>query len=476
MSFRVVARNALSLLSANTIGNAVGFAVTIVLVRYLGVEGIGRYTYFTTYAALFGILSSFGLYLVLTRQVAAEPEKVGARLGAVLLLQALLAPLALAVTVGSAALLHPASEVFPIALCSVGVILTSVAGAYGAVVPGQERMHFNAAVSIGMAVLWGLLVLVLVGLQLGVVGLIVLYVIHKLANVSALRAVCRRLCGVRPRYDFRSLRVREALSAAAPFALVLVLNDFYWNVGMILLGRLRGAEEVGTFTAAYRVIAVLVAVVGTVSGVLYPRFANLFTADPPGFAAAVDRTRKYALAIGLPLGLTISALAGPIVAVLFGPEFAAAGRSLQLLGWFIPFFCLSSPLSSALLAMGEERTWLVLMAVATGLVVGGTALLAPLWGHVGTAGALLGSGAFLGAAVPLAVRAKGISLSLTTADLKVGAAFGAMGLILWWWRGAPLTALVVGAAAYAAVLHLSGFVTPEERLSFRTSLAVRRGG
>ena len=467
MSFRLVARNALSLLSANAISNAVGFAVTVVLVRYLGVEGIGRYTYFTTYAALFGILSSFGLYLVLTRQVAAEPDAVGGRLGSVLLLQALLAPLALAVTVGSAALLHPTSEILPIALCSVGVILTSAAGAYGAVVSGQERIHLNAAVSIGMAVLWGLLVLVLVGLRLGVIGLVVLFVIHKLANLTALRAVCRRLCGVRPRYAFRSLRVREMLSAAAPFALVLVLNDFYWNVGMILLGRLRGAEEVGTFAVAYRVIAVLVAAVGTVSGVLYPRFANLFTVDPPGFTAAVDRTRKYALAIGLPLGLATSALAGPIVAVLFGPEFAAAGRSLQLLGWFIPFFCLSSPLSSALLAMGQERTWLVLLAVATGLVIGGTVLLAPRSGHVGTAGALLVSGAFLGGAVPLAVRAKGISLSVTTADLKVGAAFGAMGLILWQFRAAPLLALGASLAVYAAVLHLAGFVTEEERLVLR---------
>ena len=476
MSFRLVARNALSLLSANAISNAVGFAVTIVLVRYLGVEGIGRYTYFTTYAALFGILSSFGLYLVLTRQVAAEPDAAGTRLGSVLLLQALLAPLALAVTVGSAALFHPASEVLPIALCSVGVILTSVGGAYGAVVSGQERIHLNAVGSIGMAVLWGLLVLALVGLRLGVFGLIVLYVIHKLANVSALRAVSRRLCGVRPRYDFRSLRVREALGAAAPFALVLALNDAYWNVGMILLGRLRGAEEVGTFAAAYRVIAVLVAVVGTVSGVLYPRFANLFVADPPGFAAVVNRTRKYSLAIGLPLGLALAALAGPVIALLFGSAFAAAGASLQVLAWVIPLVCLSSPLSSALLAMGAERAWLVLMAVATGLVIGGNALLAPAWGHVGAAAALLGSAALLAVAVPSLVRAKGISLSLTTADLKVGAAGGVMGLILWWWRGAPLTALVAGAAAYAAVLHLSGFVTPEERLSFRTSVAARREG
>ena len=354
MTIRVVARNALSLLSANVISAAVGFAVTVILVRYLGVERLGAYTYLTTYAALFGILSNFGLYLVLTRQVAAEPREADVRLGSVLLLQALLAPLALTITVGSAFLLHPASEILPIALSGIGVVLASVGGTYGAVVTGKEKIHLNAAVSVGMAVLWGLLVLGLIALRLGVLGLIALFVIHKLVNVMALRLICQKACGVIPRYEVRDFPFHGLLAAALPFALLIVLNDFYWNVSTIVLGRLKGADEVGTFTVAFRVIGFLVAMVGTFSGVLYPRLAQLFTADPDGFALLVGRMRKYSLAIGLPLGLVISLLANRLIVFLFGPEFAAAGSSLQLLGWFIPLLCLYSPLSSAMLAMGAR--------------------------------------------------------------------------------------------------------------------------
>src|SRR5574337_987421 len=147
MSLRVLARNALSLLSANVVSNALGFLITVVLVRYLGPEGIGRYTYVTTYAALFAIFSSFGLYLVLTRDVAAAPGEVPARLGSVLLLQALLSPLALVVTVGSALVFHPGAEVGLIALSGIGVVLTSLAATYGAVVTGREKIHLNALVN-----------------------------------------------------------------------------------------------------------------------------------------------------------------------------------------------------------------------------------------------------------------------------------------------------------------------------------------
>ncbi|MFQ5961911.1 MAG: oligosaccharide flippase family protein, partial [Candidatus Methylomirabilales bacterium] len=282
-----------------------------------------------------------------------------------------------------------------------------------------------------------------------------------------------RACRVTPRYDLQGLPVRGLLITAAPFALLIVLNDFHWNVGMILLGRLKGAEEVGTFAVAFRVIAVLIAMVGTVSGVLYPRLAHLFATDRVAFAAAVSQVRKYALAIGLPLGLAISLLADGIVVVLFGPQFADAGSSLRLLGWVIPLSCLYSPLAHAMLAMQEERTWLILQAIATGAVIGGSLLLVPALGHLGAAGALLGSGVFLAAAVPLAIKAKGMPASLTPADLKVVGACSAMGLMLWWLREVPVLALVASVTAYAAILHLAGFVTAEERFSVRTSFAMR---
>ncbi len=474
MTLRVVARNALSLIAANVISGVVGFAVTVLLVRYLGVERLGTYTYLTTYAALFGIVSSFGLHLVITRQVAAEPRETNARLGSVLLVQALLSPLALMLTIGSAFLFHPASEVLLIALCGIGVILASVAGSYGAVVTGKEKIHLNASVSVGMAVLWGLFVLGLIALRLDVLGLIVLFVIHKLANVAALRLVCRKACGVTPHFGLQNPPLRGLLVSALPFALVIVLNDFYWNVSTILLGRLKGADEVGMFAAAFRVIGFLVTMVGTVSGVLYPRLAHLFSADPDSFALLIGRTRKYSLAVGLPLGLAMSLLAYRIIVVLFGPEFADAGRSLQLLGWFIPLCCVFSPLSSALLAMGAERTWLTLQSIATGVVIAGSLTLIPVLGHFGAAGALLGSGVFLAAAVPLAIRAKGMPVALTPADLKVWGALGSMALILWVLRSTPLPALLASSAAYVAVLYLAGFVTVEERLSLRSALAMRR--
>lgn len=473
MTIRVVARNALSLLSASVMTAGVGFAVTVLLVRYLGVERLGAYTYVTTYAALFGILSNFGLYLVLTRQVAGESGEASVRLGSVLLLQGLLALPALTITVGSAFLFHPGSEILPIALCAIGVVLASVASTYGAVITGKEKIYLNAAVSVGMAVLWGLLVLGLIALQLGVLGLIALFVIHKLVNVMTLRLICQKACGVAARYEVQDFPFHGLLAAALPFALLIVVNDFYWNVSTIILGRLKGPDEVGTFTVAFRVIGFLLAMVGTLSGVLYPRLARLFTADPDGFALLVGQTRKYSLAIGLPLGLVISLLASRLIVFLFGPEFAAAASSLKLLGWFIPLLCLYSPLSSAMLAMGGERTWLVLQSIATGVVIGGSLLLVPGLGHLGAAGAVVGSGVFLAVAVLRAIKARGMPVSLTAADLKVLGALGLMGLILWALRSAPLRALIASATAYVAVLHLAGFITTEERLSLRSSLALR---
>lgn len=471
MSLRVLVRNALSLTGANAVSNALGFAVTVLLVRYLGVEGIGRYTYLTTYAALFGILSSFGLYLVLTRQIAAAPREAGARLGVVLRLQAWLAPLAVTVTVGSALPFHAPWEALAIGIAAVGVVLGSVAGTYGAVLTGTEKIHVNAAVNVGMAVLWLCLVLGLMAARQGVFVLILLFVIHKAATLATLRLACRKACDVVPRSEPGSEGGRRLLATALPFALLLVLNDVYWNAGIVLLGRLKGAVEVGTFAVAYRVLAVVVAAVGTVSGVLYPRFSHLFATDRDRFLVALAQTRKYALASGLPLGAAIVALSDRLVAALFGPRFEAASVSLAVLGGFVPFACLYSPLSMAMVAMGAERQWLTILAAATGVVIAGNLLLIPFLGHLGAAGALLVSGVFLAAAVFLACRSRGLPVFVPADDLRIGAGFATMGLILWWLREWPFPAFFAAAAAYGTILHASGFVSAEEREALRVSLA-----
>jgi hypothetical protein len=125
-----------------------------------------------------------------------------------------------------------------------------------------------------------------------------------------------------------------------------------------------------------------------------------------------------------------------------------------------------------MVAMGAEWMWLVLLAGANGAVISGTLLLVPALGHLGLAGSLLVSGVFLGVAVSLVIRAKGLPISPTPADLKAVGAYGVMGLVLWALRDHPSLALVASVTAYAAILRLAGFLTAEERLSFRTALVM----
>jgi O-antigen/teichoic acid export membrane protein len=248
------------------------------------------------------------------------------------------------------------------------------------------------------------------------------------------------------------------------------------NIGTILLGRLGSTAEVGTFAAAYRVIALVVAAVGTVSGVLYPRLASLFEADRDGFATLIRRARKWSLAIGLPLALATAVSADRIVAQLFGAGFAGAARSLEVLAWFIPLFCLYSPLSSGLLASGAEVPWLVALALGTGIVVAGSLGLVPALGHVGGAWALVGSGVVLVAAVGQIFRARGLSLLFTASDLKMLCALATMGLVLWQLRPMPVLGLLASSVAYGGVLHLTGFLTEDERRALGQSFAAGTRG
>jgi len=68
----MVVRNILSRLGSEKHQLSLAFVASVLLVRYLGIERLGQYSYVSTFASLFGLLAGFGLPILLTREVARD--------------------------------------------------------------------------------------------------------------------------------------------------------------------------------------------------------------------------------------------------------------------------------------------------------------------------------------------------------------------------------------------------------------------
>ena len=70
---------------------------------------------------------------------------------------------------------------------------------------------------------------------------------------------------------------------------------------------------------------------------------------PDKLALLYDKVNKYIAALVLPLAAGITILAGPVIDLVYGPNFTPAAAVLQITIWTIVFLFLTEPLARMLL-------------------------------------------------------------------------------------------------------------------------------
>ena len=141
-------------------------------------------------------------------------------------------------------------------------------------------------------------------------------------------------------------------------------NLAFNTIDMLMLGVMANAEQVGLYSAAYRVLNQVLITYYLVTQTLYPQFARY------GLAERVRMLKGRVLfpiaGAGVVLAAILTALRSPLLTLLFGHQFLLAAPLLMLLAWAIPLDFLTSYLSNAYIAWGMERRVLVCTAVAAG--------------------------------------------------------------------------------------------------------------
>src|SRR5271166_3323718 len=139
-------------------------------------------------------------------------------------------------------------------------------------------------------------------------------------------------------------------------------NLAFATIDMMMLGILSGPDQVGLYSAAYRVLGQVLMTYYLLTNVLYPQMAR---------QTVTERARMLRPRILLALFAAGSAVAGlvavsrgPVLTILFGRDFLKSAPLLLVLACAIPLDFLVTYLNSAYIAWSMERKVLVCAVVA----------------------------------------------------------------------------------------------------------------
>lgn len=173
---------------------------------------------------------------------------------------------------------------------------------------------------------------------------------------------------------------------AAPWVLITLASDFFFDINLILLADLLGRTDLAIFGVSTRIFALVsFGVVAVYSLTLPDLFEAEANADKAALGKRVGEANLVATLLAIALFAGVS-LFGPFVLSLFGDEFVRGATPMSILCLALVVRALFGP-TSLVLSM-HNRPYASLPSVGLGIValVLGNHLLVPTHGLMGAAG------------------------------------------------------------------------------------------
>lgn len=380
------AYNSFIQLAGKALSVFLGLLGVALVTRYLGVIGFGRYTALNNFLGIFAVLADLGLTMVTAQMI---NEKINNR---VQILNSLLG-----FRLFSAAIIIGGGLIVALFLPyyrGLWLILAVLGGSYffialiqvlTGLLQSELRSDYLMIAEVIGRFIW------LIGLWLsriygwGLWGVAIATLLSSLIHfVIAWRLADRRVT-VRPAYDYGLWR--EIAVRSWPLAITIALNLLYLRTDILFLNWFYGEQIVGLYGAAYKVIDVLTSLPFLIIGLLLPLLTRAWsTKDEKQFNFLTNLSLAVLLMAIVPLIVGGQILAGPIINLIAGHDFLAAGPILAVLLIAIAGIFASCLFNHILIAINQQKIMVRPYALVALTALPAYYFLVEKWSYWGAAG------------------------------------------------------------------------------------------
>jgi len=370
------------------IGQAIGFAVLVLVARKVGPSNLGTYQFAVSALTYFSLVANLGITTLAVRDVTTNPDRARAITGDVLVIRLTFAALSFASLLVLAPYITPSHRTaIVLDILGVALIIEALTGEW--LLQAYQRLGTIAIAALLRQITVGVLTALV--LTVGFVGVERYAVVTVVGTViaSTMTAVAAIRVVGSPHITFSASRLYSRCRRSTPFSWSFIMIQVYYTSDYLLLGFLKNSNAVGQYGAAYRLPSIVIGVISLWSTAAYPYLVRRGAAEPTILQDYVSRTTSVALLLAAALLAITFPLGHALMLEIFGAPFAPAAPAFVILMANAGVIIASVNLMNVLLAVGDERHYAI---AVTGGAVANTALnfaLIPSLGTTGSATATL---------------------------------------------------------------------------------------
>lgn len=380
---RRVAKNIGVLLASQVVGYLLGFFYVMYAARYLGVKGFGILSFALAFASVFGVLADLGLQQFTIREVARDKSLAGKYLANISVIKIILVIVTFGLIVLTINLLgYPEQTIKVVYFVALSVVFNSISQMFYSIFQAHERMEYQSLGNILNSVLLLGGALFLISQRFNVIAFAFLYFLASLVvlaynfSLSTWKFVKFRM---EIDWNFWKSTVREAL----PFGLTSVFVTIYFYIDSVMLSLMKGDEAVGWYSAAYKIIFVLLFIPFAYFSSVYPITSRFYRTSDEALRFSFERSCKYMAIVGIPLGVGITLLASKIILLVFGSNYAPSIAALQILVWSLVLIFINSSFTNLFNSANKQSVVTKVMALSVALNIVLNFLLIPKYSYIG---------------------------------------------------------------------------------------------
>ena len=377
---RRAARNVSVLMLASVISKGALYIWQIILSVMLGPTEYGIYGTVGGMMVTAASVASFGMGLIVIRDVAREPEKAGKYWTAMIFTQTVLA---LAAYVGMNGFAIGYSETLRAftALAGINLFIDLFGNMGYDLLLAQERMVATSLVEIVHIVLRIGLALMALAAGWGLLGVYGAAAVSGILR-SAVLVSLNLQAGVRPQFPFDRLVAKPLIINSAPIALSAFLTLAYNHSDKLLTSGILSETVTGYLTAAFVINFGLIELFSvSVLVAAYPLLSRYYNEGRNSFFGfMIEKLALYSILVGVPMAFSISILADKIIVPLLGQAYEPSAGILSLLIWYTAITTFGNVIAQGMLIQNRQRRLLAIRASSLALNISLTAILLFNWG------------------------------------------------------------------------------------------------
>lgn len=389
-----IAKNTIVLLAANVISKVFGFFYIMYTARYLGTEVFGFLTFALAFTGIFGVFTNMGLGTLMVREVAKDKSLVEKYLGNITIIKLILA----ISTFGIIALLinflnYPEQTIKVVYLIALSVIFNSFSEMFYSIFRAYEKMEYQSLGQILSSALMLSSALFAISQGFNVIGFASIYFIVSviiLAYSFVLYILKFAKLKIEIDWDFW----KQCIKKAWPMGGMAICIMIYFRIDAVMLSLMKGDVAVGLYGAAYRLSEISVIIPSMFIASLYPIMSKYHKGNKNSFIKTYEKSVKYLFSLALPMALTVTLLAKPIINLIYGNEFAGSVRALQILIWASAIMYVNWVLGTTFVTANRQMVNFKIAIVAAILNIVLNLLLIPKYSYLGASAATVATEAF----------------------------------------------------------------------------------